>query len=54
MKAHTSPTVVEIVDAYQRIKAVRLKNIRLGNVGVFARSGADQNYLMQIVDPAAF
>ncbi|MGD9239832.1 MAG: hypothetical protein PVG69_07395 [Desulfobacterales bacterium] len=54
MKDHASPTVVEMVDAYRRVKAVGLKNIRLGNVGVFARSGADQAYLMENVDPGAY
>ena len=53
MKDHASPTVAEMVDAYQRIKTVGLKNIRLGNVGVFARSEADQAYLMENVDPGA-
>jgi pyruvate-formate lyase-activating enzyme len=54
MKDHASPTVAEMVDAYQRVKAVGLKNIRLGNVGVFARSEADQAYLMENVDPGAY
>lgn len=53
-KDHAGPSVVEIVDAYQRIKAVGLKNIRLGNVGGFARSEADQNYLMVNVDSGAY
>ncbi|MGD9080552.1 MAG: radical SAM protein [Desulfobacterales bacterium] len=54
MKDHASPTVVEMVEAYRRIKAVGLKNIRLGNLGVFARSEADQAYLMENVDPGAY
>ena len=54
MKNHASPTVVEMVDAYRRVKAVGLKNIRLGNIGVFARSEADQAYLMENVDPGAY
>jgi nitrite reductase/ring-hydroxylating ferredoxin subunit len=43
-----------MVLAYQRVKAAGLKNIRLGNLGVFARTEADQIYLMENVDPAAF
>jgi hypothetical protein len=43
-----------MVEAYQRVKMVGLNNIRLGNVGVFARSEADQTYLMENVDPSAF
>ena len=54
MKDYASPTVVEMVEAYQRVKMVGLNNIRLGNVGVFARSEADQTYLMENVDPSAF
>ena len=54
MKNHASPTVVEMVNAYQRVKKLGLKNIRLGNMGVFARSEADQAYLMENVDPGAY
>jgi pyruvate-formate lyase-activating enzyme len=54
MKDFASPTAVEMVEAYRRVKAVGLKNIRLGNVGVFARSEADQAFLMENVDPGAF
>jgi len=54
MKDHPSPTVAEMVDAYQRVKAVGLKNIRLGNVGVFAGCEADQAYLMENVDPGVY
>jgi hypothetical protein len=54
MKDYASPTVAEMVEAYHRVKAVGLKNIRLGNVGVFARSAADQAYLMENVDFGAY
>jgi pyruvate-formate lyase-activating enzyme len=54
MKDHASPTVFEMVDAYRRVKAAGLKNVRMGNIGVFARSEADQAYLMQNVDPGAY
>lgn len=40
MKDFASPKAVEMVDAYRRVKAVGIKNIRLGNIGVFARSAA--------------
>jgi hypothetical protein len=33
---------------------VGLAHIRLGNVGVFARTGADQAFLMENVDPGAY
>ena len=35
-------------------KVVRLTHIRLGNVGVFARTAADQAFLMENVDPGAY
>jgi pyruvate-formate lyase-activating enzyme len=54
MKDAASPTVFEMVAAYQRVKAVGLTNVRLGNVGVFARAEADQAYLMENVDPGAY
>jgi pyruvate-formate lyase-activating enzyme len=54
MKDFSSPTAVEMVEAYRRVKAVGLKNIRLGNVGVFARFEADQAFLMENVDPGAY
>ena len=43
-----------MVEAYQRVKAVGLTNIRLGNVGVFARTADDQVFLMENVDPAVY
>jgi pyruvate-formate lyase-activating enzyme len=54
MKDAASPTVFEMVEAYQRVKTVGLTNVRLGNVGVFARAEADQAYLMENVDPGAY
>lgn len=54
MKAYQSPSVMEMINAYQRVKASGLKNIRLGNVGVFARTKEDQEYLMDNVDEGAY
>ena len=54
MKDVASPNVAQMVDAYQRVKAVGMTNVRLGNVGVFARTTEDQAYLMENVDPAAY
>ena len=54
MKAFSGPGVADMVDAYRRVKAVGLKNVRLGNVGVFARSAEDQAFLTENVDPGAF
>jgi pyruvate-formate lyase-activating enzyme len=54
MKDFRSPTVGEIVDAYQSVKSIGLKNIRIGNVGVFARTDKDQEYLISHVDKGSF
>jgi pyruvate-formate lyase-activating enzyme len=54
MKDFSSPNVTQMVAAYQQVKAVGLTNVRLGNVGVFARSAEDQAYLMENVDPGAY
>jgi pyruvate-formate lyase-activating enzyme len=54
MKAYRSPTVKQMVAAYQKSKAAGLKNIRLGNLGVFLKSEDDQRYLMENVDPGAY
>lgn len=53
MRDYRSPTVREMVSAYQKVKAAGLRNIRLGNLGVFVGTEADQSYLMERVDPAA-
>ena len=54
MKDHRPPTVQEMVAAYKRVKSTGLKHIRLGNLGVFARSEADRLYLTENVDPSAY
>jgi pyruvate-formate lyase-activating enzyme len=54
MKNYSKPTVIQMVEAYQRAKAAGLENIRLGNLGVFLKSEADQRYLMENVDPGAY
>jgi pyruvate-formate lyase-activating enzyme len=54
MQDHRSPTVKEMVLAYQHVKASGLKNVRLGNLGVFARTEADRAYLIDNVEPAAY
>jgi pyruvate-formate lyase-activating enzyme len=54
MKAYQSPSATEMVEAYEQVKATGLKNIRLGNVGVFVRSQEDQKYLMDNVDEGVY
>jgi hypothetical protein len=54
MKDYRSPTVREMIATYRKVKATGLKNIRLGNLGVFARTEADQTCLRENVAPEAF
>ena len=54
MQKFPSPTVVEMVSAYRKIKAAGLKNVRLGNLGVFVRTEADKKHLIENVDTGAF
>ena len=39
MKRYKSPKVSEMVEAYHAVKAVGLRNVRLGNTGVFVSLG---------------
>ena len=54
MKDFRSPTTREMVDAYQKVRSTGLEKVRLGNLGVFARTKKDRKYLMSNVDPTAF
>ena len=54
MKNYARPAVDQMVEAYQKTKTTGLRNIRLGNLGVFLRSEADQKYFMENVDPGAY
>jgi pyruvate formate lyase activating enzyme len=54
MKDFARPTVAQMVEAYQQVKAAGLTQIRLGNLGVFAPTETDQAFLMENVDPGAY
>ena len=54
MKDYRAPFAEEMVEAYQRAKATGLQHVRLGNIGVFARSKQDQDYLKAHVDRRDF
>ena len=54
MKGYRVPTVVEMAEAYQAVKSIGLKNIRLGNVGLFASTEGDLRYLAAHVDVEAY
>jgi pyruvate-formate lyase-activating enzyme len=45
MKQFRSPSVLDMVTAYQEVKALGLMNIRLGNLGVFAGTLKERLYL---------
>ena len=53
MKEFRSPTTSEMIDAYRRVKSSGLKNIRLGNLGVFVRSDKDRDELAAKQEPGA-
>jgi len=49
MKRYKSPKVSEMIEAYMEVKAVGLRNVRLGNTGIFASSGQDYDLLKKKV-----
>jgi pyruvate-formate lyase-activating enzyme len=49
MKRYKSPKVSEMVGAYLEVKAIGLRNIRLGNTGVFASTEQDYHLLREKV-----
>ncbi len=53
MKDFRSPNVKEMVEAYTKAKSTGLKNIRLGNPGVFIHNDKDSNYLKANIDMSA-
>jgi pyruvate-formate lyase-activating enzyme len=53
MKDFRSPNTKEMVDAYRRVQSTGLKNIRLGNQGVFVRNDKDRDYLMANIEMKA-
>jgi len=49
MKKYKSPKVSEMIEAYSAVKAVGLRNVRLGNTGVFASTKEDHHLLRERV-----
>jgi pyruvate-formate lyase-activating enzyme len=49
MKQYKSPKVSEMVEAYIEVKGTGLRNVRLGNTGVFASSKEDHRLLRKKV-----
>jgi hypothetical protein len=54
MKEYRSPTLEEMVGAFQAVKAAGLKNVRLGNTGIFAHTGDQIQTLRQKVGMGHF
>ena len=53
MKDFRRPNTKEMVEAYTKVKSTGLKNIRLGNLGVFIHNDEDKDYLMAKIDISA-
>jgi pyruvate formate lyase activating enzyme len=49
MKRYKAPKISDMVDAYNEVKAVGLRNVRLGNTGVFASTEEDHGFLKKWV-----
>jgi len=49
MKRYKGPKASEIVEAYNEVRAVGLRNVRLGNTSVFASTEEDHLLLKQKV-----
>ncbi len=54
MKEYRSPALEEMVEAFQAVKAAGLKNVRLGNTGIFAHTGDQIQTLRQKVGVGHF
>lgn len=54
MKDFRSPSVEEMVRAYEAVKSKGLTNVRLGNVGICARTEKEREYLTAHVDSSAY
>lgn len=54
MQDFNSPTVEDMVAAYDQAKNAGLQYVRLGNLGVFARTAKDQQYLLERVDKGSY
>jgi pyruvate-formate lyase-activating enzyme len=54
MKDYRSPMLEEVVEAFQAVKAAGLKNVRLGNTGIFAHTEDQIQTLRQKVGMGHF
>jgi pyruvate-formate lyase-activating enzyme len=49
MGSYRTPTTSEMIEAYDKVKAAGLQNVRLGNRGVFVKTDADHQLLARHV-----
>jgi len=54
MKEYRSPTLEEMVRAFEAVRAKGLKNVRLGNTGIFAQKEEEIEILLKRVGRGAF
>ena len=54
MKRYKSPTISDMVEAYNEVKAVGLRNVRLGNTRLFASSEQEYQILKEKVGMGNF
>lgn len=54
MKDYRKPKTGEMIAAYKKVKAAGLRNVRLGNLGVFLRSDRDYELLLEEVGKEGF
>jgi pyruvate-formate lyase-activating enzyme len=54
MKENRPPNTQEMITAFTEVKATGLKNVRLGNTGIFARQEEDYKLLLERVGQGSF
>ena len=52
LKEYRSPTLSEIINTYKSLKKIGLKNVKIGNIGVFAKTSEEQKELINTVGPS--
>jgi pyruvate formate lyase activating enzyme len=51
LKDFRSPNLTEILDTYKAVKNIGLKKVRIGNIGVFAKTEEELKKLIRTVGP---
>jgi pyruvate-formate lyase-activating enzyme len=49
LKDFRAPTLGEIIETYQLVKSVGLKEVRIGNVGIITKDDKEMKKLLKIV-----